>query len=577
MDAAPSTISARRLMGGTISFIFLAAIIALFFAYQKRAMSLVHHPPSIAISLSHLPYYTFCSFYRMLAAYIVALIFSIAYGMAAARGGQWERILIPVVDIAQSVPVVGFFPAAIYFFVALAPGRLGVEMAVVFLIFTSQAWNMTLGIYESVKTIPGDSNESLQAFGVTGWLRFQRLLMPACVPKLVYNSILSWVAGWYYLTACEIITVGPANYRLPGIGSFLMEAANDGRMLAILAGLVMLLAVIVLMDVIVWQPLTEWSEKFRFEFAASSGPAHSLGMLDVFGGIGPAVLRMLRTILLPPWRVAERALDKLAHVPALSSPAAKSSSRLLRRFLIGSLVIFLAWAVGAGLIALAHALIRPWPAEAKQIPGAMLMSFGRLVVAYAISLAWTVPCALAASESVKFKRILTPFAEIAGAIPATAFFPLIVLFVVRLTGGMNLASILLILTGMQWYVLFNLLAGVNSVPEDLREAARAFGLSRVATWRKLILPAVMPSLITGSLTAWGGGWNALIVSEYVPFRGHIYTVNGLGALLQVATWAGNGTMILLSLLSMVLVVVLLNRVVWRRLYDSATERYRLDY
>jgi NitT/TauT family transport system permease protein len=577
MDAAPSTISARRLMGGTISFIFLAAIIALFFAYQKRAMSLVHHPPSIAISLSHLPYYTFCSFYRMLAAYIVALIFSIAYGMAAARGGQWERILIPVVDIAQSVPVVGFFPAAIYFFVALAPGRLGVEMAVVFLIFTSQAWNMTLGIYESVKTIPGDSNESLQAFGVTGWLRFQRLLMPACVPKLVYNSILSWVAGWYYLTACEIITVGPANYRLPGIGSFLMEAANDGRMFAILAGLVMLLAVIVLMDVIVWQPLTEWSEKFRFEFAASSGPAHSLGMLDVFGGIGPAVLRMLRTILLPPWRVAERALDKLAHVPALSSPVAKRSSRLLRRFLIGSLAIFLAWAVGAGLVALAHALIRPWPAEAKQIPGAMLMSFGRLVVAYAISLAWTVPCALAASESAKFKRILTPFAEIAGAIPATAFFPLIVLFVVRLTGGMNLASILLILTGMQWYVLFNLLAGVNSVPEDLREAARAFGLSRFATWRKLILPAVMPSLITGSLTAWGGGWNALIVSEYVPFRGQIYTVNGLGALLQVATWAGNGTMILLSLLSMVLVVVLLNRVVWRRLYDNATERYRLDY
>jgi NitT/TauT family transport system permease protein len=577
MDAVPSTISARRLMGGTISFLLVAAIIALFFAYQKRAMSLVHYPPNIAISLSHLPYYAFCSFYRMLAAYIVALIFSIIYGMSAARGGQWERILIPVVDIAQSVPVVGFFPAAIYFFVALARGRLGVEMAVVFLIFTSQAWNMTLGIYESVKTIPADSNESLQAFGVTGWLRFQRLLMPACVPKLVYNSILSWVAGWYYLTACEIITVGPANYRLPGIGSFLMEAANDGQIFAILAGLVVLLAVIVLMDVIVWQPLTEWSEKFRFEFSASSGPAHSLGMLDVFGGIGPAVLRMLRTILLPPWQVVARGLDKVAHTPALSGAVARRTSRLLRLFLIGSLVIFLAWAVGAGLVALAHALIRPWPPEAKQIPGAMLMSFGRLVIAYAISLAWTVPCALAASESAKFKRILTPVAEIAGAVPATAFFPLIVLFVVRLTGGMNLASILLILTGMQWYLLFNLLAGVNSVPEDLREAARAFGLSRFASWRKLILPAVMPSLITGSLTAWGGGWNALIVSEYVPFRGQTYTVNGLGALIQVATWAGNGTMILLSLLSMVLVVVVLNRLVWRRLYDNATERYRLDY
>src|SRR5262249_50795361 len=159
MDAAPSSISARRVMGGLVSFLLVAAIIALFFAYQRRAMALVHHPPSFAISISRLPYYAFCSFYRMLAAYIVALVFSIVYGMAAARGGLWERILIPVVDVAQSVPVVGFFPAAIYFFVALAHGRLGVEMAVVFLIFTSQAWNMTLGIYESVKTIPGDSNE----------------------------------------------------------------------------------------------------------------------------------------------------------------------------------------------------------------------------------------------------------------------------------------------------------------------------------------------------------------------------------------------------------------------------------
>ena len=578
MESSTPSISPRRLMGGLISFIVVAAIIALFFAYQKRAMSLTHHAPAFTSSDRHLPYYAFCSFYRMLAAYIVALVFSIIYGMSAARGGLYERILIPVVDIAQSVPVVGFFPAAIYFFVALAPGRLGVEMAVIFLIFTSQAWNMTLGIYESIKTIPGDSNESLQAFGVTGWLRFQRLLMPACVPKLVYNSILSWVAGWYYLTACEIIAVGPANYKLPGIGSFLMEAASDGNMLDIVAGLIVLLAVIVAMDVIVWQPLTEWSEKFRFEFAASSGPAHSLGMLDVFGGIGPAVLRTLRTVLLPPWKAISRTLENFASAPALASPVVKRTSWVLRLFIIGSLAIVSAWAIGAGLVALVHALVRPWPHEAKQIPGAMVISFGRLVIAYAISLAWTVPCALAAAESPRFKRILTPVAEIAGAVPATAFFPLIVLFVLRVTGGMNLASILLILTGMQWYLLFNLLAGVNSVPEDLREAARAFGLSRFATWRKLILPAVMPSLITGSLTAWGGGWNALIVSEYVPFQGHIYTVTGLGALLDVATFqTGNGTMILLSLLSMVLVVVVLNRIVWRRLYDNATERYRLDY
>ena len=198
--------------------------------------------------------------------------------------------------------------------------------------------------------------------------------------------------------------------------------------------------------------------------------------------------------------------------------------------------------------------------------------------AYLISLAWTIPCAIAASESPRFARRLAPIAEIVGSMPATALFPLIVVFVIQVTGGMNLASILLILTGMQWYLLFNLLAGVSQIPADLKEAARSFGLSRFATWRKLTLPAVMPSLITGSITAWGGGWNALILSEYFVYRNQTYQVFGLGAMLDDATYqTGNGVMILLTLLSMVLVVVLLNRLMWRRLYNVATERYRMDY
>jgi len=214
----------------------------------------------------------------------------------------------------------------------------------------------------------------------------------------------------------------------------------------------------------------------------------------------------------------------------------------------------------------------------RLIPAAIVASTLRMIIAYTISLAWTVPVALAASESPRFNRILSPIAEIVGSMPATALFPIIVVFVIQVTGGMNLASILLILTGMQWYLLFNLLAGINQVPEDLKEAARAFGLSRYATWRKLILPAVAPSLITGSITAWGGGWNALILSEYFIYKGHTYQVLGLGALLDAATYkTGNSVMILLSLLSMILVVLLLNRLMWRPLYNFATERYRLDY
>jgi NitT/TauT family transport system permease protein len=231
-----------------------------------------------------------------------------------------------------------------------------------------------------------------------------------------------------------------------------------------------------------------------------------------------------------------------------------------------------------GTVALLRTLMEPWPAAVHQIPPATGASLLRLIAAYALSLAWTIPCAIAASESPRFARRLAPFAEIFGSMPATALFPLIVIFVIRVTGGMNFASILLILTGMQWYVLFNLLAGVSQIPADLKEAVRSFGLSRLATWRQLTLPALLPSLITGSITAWGGGWNALILSEYFVYRGTTYKVFGLGAMLDDATYqTGNGLMILLTLLSMVLVVITLNRLVWRRLYDITTDRYRIDY
>jgi NitT/TauT family transport system permease protein len=570
-------INTRRLVNGTLSFLALAAILALFFAYRSHAQHLIPH--KVPVSLEQLPYYAFCSFYRMLAAYVIALIFSIAYGMAAARGRLYERILIPAIDIAQSVPVVGFFPAAVYFFVALAHGsRLGVEMAAVFLIFTSQAWNMALGVYEAIRTIPEDSKDALDTFGARGWLKFKRLLLPASVPKLVYNSILSWVAGWYFLIACEIITVGPASYRLPGLGSFLWEAAENGRTFDLLAGLLTLLAIIVVMDIVVWQPLSTWAEKFKYEFAASSGAVQSIAMFDAVAGIGPAVTRTLRSILLPPMRLIARALEALPRGPQLTPEQSKRLGNLVRTLIVSAIVIFTLWALLRGFVALVRTLSQPWPSDAKQIPEAIVFSTLRMIVAYAISLAWTVPCALAASENPRFNRILSPIAEIVGSMPATALFPIIVVLVIQVTGGMNLASVLLILTGMQWYLLFNLLAGINQVPEDLKEAARAFGLSRFARWRKLILPAVTPSLITGSITAWGGGWNALILSEYFVYKNHTYQVIGIGSLLDAATYkSGNGVMILLSLLSMIAVVLTLNRLMWRPLYNIATERYRLDY
>src|SRR5579862_8784997 len=410
---AEPTTNTRRTVNGVLSFIALAAIIALFFEYRHQVT--IKHPPRFSVALRHLPYYAFCSFYRMLIAYVLSLIFSIVYGLAATRGRLWERVLIPAVDIAQSVPVVGFFPAAVFFFVALAHGsRLGVEMAAIFLIFTSQAWNMALGVYEAVKTIPGDSAEALDAFGARGWLKFKRLLLPASVPKLVYNSILSWVAGWYFLIACEIIAAGPATYRLPGLGSFLWEASEKGRNFDLAAGLLALLAIIVLMDMIVWQPLSTWAEKFKYEFAASSGAVQSLGMFDALSGVGPAVTRALRTILVPPFRLVATALEAIPRGPELSPEQSKRLGAIVRNLIIGAIVIFTTWALARGLVALIKTLSQPWPSNARQIPEAIVLSTIRMTIAYAISLAWTVPCALAASENPRFNRILSPVAEIVG-------------------------------------------------------------------------------------------------------------------------------------------------------------------
>lgn len=574
---AKRIINTRRAIGGFLSFLALAAIIALFFEFRHSVK--IYPTPRFSISVRHLPYYAYCSFYRMLAAYVIAVIFSIAYGMAAARGGMWERIMIPAIDIAQSVPVVGFFPAAIYFFVALAHGsRLGVEMAAVFLIFTSQAWNMTLGVFESIRTIPSDSIEALEAFGVRGWLRLRRLLLPACVPKLVYNSIVSWMAGWYFLIACEIITVGPAHFRLPGLGSYLMEAADRGRTGEIVAGLAALLLIIVVMDAVIWQPLSAWAEKFRYEFAAAPQVAGSLGMLAVVGSVGPAVTRGLRALMRPIGRTISRITLWVPRISREEMAGASRAASVLRIAVVAGFIALIVYGIADGIVALVRALSQPWPPQVRLIPLATGQSMVRMMVAYAISLGWTLPVALAANENLRFRRLLSPIAEIVGSIPATALFPLIVLFVIRVTGGMNLASILLILTGMQWYLLFNLLAGINQIPEDLKEAARAFGLSRFATWRKLTIPTLMPSLITGSITAWGGGWNALILSEYFVYRGHTYQVTGLGALLDEATYqTGNSVMILLSLLSMVAVVLVLNKLIWRPLYDVSAERFRIDY
>ena len=539
-------------------------------------------PVAIGTDFLHLLGYTAASFLRMLCAYLLSLLFAVICGTLATTGPARERIIIPFLDIMQSVPVLGFFPAAVYFFVRVFHGaRLGVELAAIFLIFTCQAWNMAFGVYEGITTIPADAREVVTSFGCGKWRTFLRLLLPSAIPKLVYNSILSWSNGWYFLIACEIIALGPARYRLPGLGSYLLRTTEEGDLNGTFLGLAVLTVVVLAMDFLLWGPLSAWAGKFRYEFASEPSQGETRLPLVFVGGT--AVARWMRRGIRPILSALRRRVRQSARW--VRKRGGRLGRRIFSRRALSLTRRSLGWlAFGLGmavflraLIALARGLALPWPEEARHIPLYLLYSFLRLVLAYLLSLAWTLPLALWVGESPRVARVVTPLAEIGASLPATALFPLIVVVVIRTAGGMNLASVLLAITGMQWYLLFNLIAGVRAIPAEMKEAARALGLSRMMTWRKVDIPALLPSLITGSLTAWGGGWNSLIVSEYLVYKEKVYSVPGIGSLLDYATYvSGNRQLILLTLIALIGTIILLNRLVWQRLYVVAADRYKID-
>jgi len=523
---------------------------------------------SEALNLSPLmlPLYAAYSLLRMLAAYALSLGFALGAGYWASASPLGRRLILPALDVLQAVPILGFFPAAIFFFIRLFHGSpLGVEAAAVFLIFTSQAWNMAFSVYESLTTIPDDLRTAARVSGVSGVVLWRRLLLPACVARLVYNSMLSWAGGWYFLIASEIISVGRRSWVLPGLGSYIGESITLGRHGLAAAGLVSLVAVIVLLNLLGWSPLESWSERFRYETRAGETTAP------------PLARRLLRRAPLVRGglvRVGRRAGDLLGRVAALASHAL---AHAWIRPLLALVAVAVLGALGYGAVRTVGVLLRPIPAEAAGIPAALLLSFLRLLLAYAISLAWTIPLACWVSRSAARAGRLMPVVQVLASVPATAFFPVLVAIVLRLRLGLNVSAVALVLTGMQWYLLFNLVAAAQAMPEDLRELARASGARGFFYLRRFFLPAALPSLITGSLTAWGGGWNALVLSESVTAAGRTWSVRGVGTLLDQATYVkGDLQMITLVIVSMVTAVLLLNRAVWRPLYAWASVRYRLD-
>jgi len=597
----------RKVQNSLIYLFLFLLMLTMMVGVYRGGVHLVELTPE-QVTISELPYALTLSFLRMAVSYVACLFFAYALGLAAARSPTGERIIIPLLDIFQSVPVVAFFPAAIGIFIGLTSGhRIGIELAATFLIFTSQAWNMAFAVYEATKTIPQDNLDAIATFGVKGSQRFWKLYAPAAVPRLIYNSILSWTNGWFFLVSCEIIAVGRVKYDLPGIGSFLARAAENDQIRLVIWGLLALASLILLMDFFIWRPLSLWAERFRQEQGPSSGShaasrvtfanalfqrlapfspfsprsnrRSSVGRMAarMFSSLGYPVIWTLREVILPilwdlPAALVKAASRSVQNSKGLQYIAQLRAARIALTIMIGA--VLGAWFA----VALFRWLSPPWPPFMSDIPLAILASTGRLLIALAISLAWTLPVVLWCWDKPRIRRTLTTVAQVGASLPAIALFPLIIFVLVRkLGGGMEAASILLLLTGMQWYILFNLLGGAAVIPGDLIEATRSMGLSRVQQWKRILLPALRPALITGSITAWGGGWNALVVSEFVPYKGETLRVLGLGALLNQSVYElGDGRAIMICITAMVTWIILINTIVWRPLYRNASERYKFD-
>ncbi|HWP24426.1 MAG TPA: ABC transporter permease subunit [Candidatus Binatia bacterium] len=527
--------------------------------------------PEISLSALALPWYALLSVGRMAAAYALSLLFSLFYGYAAARNRNARIVLMPLLDVLQSVPILSFLPVVLLSLSAVLPEAFAAECAAIVLIFTSQAWNMTFSFYQSMTTIPTEMREAAAVFRFHPWLRFKAVELPFAAVGLLWNSMMSWSGGWFFLMAAEIFNVGSRDFRLPGLGSYLQTAANRGDLHAVFLGVGTLILVIVLLDQLVWRPLIAWSDRFKVDMVEGEEPPKSW-FLDLLSRSW--LVEQFGTRLWRPFaeRVDEYFQRRAGGILASPEPSAETRpSRLAVGILAGFILVALYGGYRAASLLLTLS-VSAWIDLAKGI----LATFVRVGIALMITLIWTLPVGVWIGTNRRLANVLQPVVQVVASIPATALFPVVLLALLNIPGGLNIAAVLLMLMGTQWYLLFNVIAGAAAIPQDLLYTTELLRLSTVDRWRTLILPALFPYLITGAITASGGAWNASIVAERVEFGGAVHATAGVGALIAQATASGEYALLLAATLALVLAVVLINRAFWRRLYRLAEERYRME-
>jgi NitT/TauT family transport system permease protein len=527
--------------------------------------------PEVAISRSPfaLAAYAGYSLLRITIAYVLSLVFTLVYGYVAAYNPRAERFMIPLLDVLQSIPVLSFLPGVMLAMVALFPGRqLGVEAGAILLIFTGQVWNMAFSFYASLKSIPKEMREAAKVYQFSWWQRFIEMELPFAAIGLVWNSMMSVAGGWFFLMACEMFVLGSRDFRLPGLGSYLQTAASAGDTRSILWGVATMIAVIVLLDQFVWRPVIAWAEKFKVEQVESSDAPRSW-VLDLIRH--SRSLAQIRKKTVRP--LSERLMQYFSRNRSSEEPEPRSAWKI---WLLRVLAVVVVAGIGYGVVRVVMILLGLQKAEVQEVGIGLVATFVRVNLTLLLGALWTIPAGVAIGFNPRLARIAQPLAQIAASVPATALFPVVLLLLIRVGGGLGIGSIVLLLLGTQWYILFNVIAGAIAIPTDLKECCSVFRMKGIERWKKLILPGIFPYLVTGMVTASGGAWNASIVAEYFHFKGHIYTTVGLGATISQATDAGNFHLLLAATMMMAATVVTINRLVWRKLYALAETRYRLE-
>ena len=563
--ARPAAGVAIDLALACVLFALIAGVVTL----AQRWKAPIREAVAIDLSPRALPGYTLLSLSRGFAAYLLSLLFTLVYGTVAAHSRRAEKVMIPLLDIGQGIPVLGFLPGLVLGMVALFPrSNIGLELACILMIFTGQVWNMVFSFYGSLRSVPEELKEVSRIHRFGWWKTFKTVEVSASVIGLVWNSMMSMAGGWFFLTVNEAFTLGDRDFRLPGVGSYMAVAIEKGDRRAMGWAIVSMALMILAVDQLLWKPLVAWSQRFRLEEIGTGEPPRSW-VLDLLrrSWIARRLRQMKREA--PPSSVGQGPAQP-------SASTARSDGAWLRAMLLSIVALAAGAAALVGAWRLVALLLRVTASEWGLLGAALGATFLRTAGALAIGALWCVPAGILIGRSAVWSRRLQPVVQLVASFPAPMVFPLVTAALLAMRVPFSVIAAVLMLLGAQWYILFNVLAGSSAIPHDLEEASDTYSIRGRERWRKLFLPSVFPYLVTGLITAAGGAWNASIVAETLTYRGRTLETFGLGSLITRSTQHGNFPLLAAGVLTMSAALVLINRTVWRPLFRLAESRYALN-